>query len=383
MNEIELIKSGIMNNDRFLRLMDFEKISPFTETHAQEIYKALIAINESGLDPSLPTIRKKLIENGIEENEAIDIILKLNSAFTDTNFDHHLDELINQKKKTDAKYFLSALSLDADKLQFEDIEQKTFEFFTQNDYKKKISGTTARKLSETPLDQIFTRNYRKTGIDQIDKILTGIFNEQLICIAARPGQGKTSMALQIACNMADMPVLFFTLEMGVSELWARMLTMQAEVESWRIESNKCRENEIEKVFQAQEFYKHHKIQIFKTSNFPTIMQIIKRESRREKVGLIIIDYLQRISGMSGDNRNLEIQNTTNELKDFSGGNEIPVLLLSQLNRAVENRSDPRPTLADLRESGAIEQDCDVVLFLYEKNNRNFAYVAKNRKGPTA
>lgn len=384
MLELEIIKSAISNGERFGQLLEYPADALFETSNACRIYTALESIHKKDLHPSLSTIREILISQGMQESEAKQLILELDTSYPEPNFSFAIQTAFNLRKESRAKSFIESLFADIGRMTYEDIERKCGEFFSDGTLGRTEHSITVKELAEMPLDDIFkSQPYIQTGITKLDAMITGLFTGQLIVIAARPGQGKSSLALQIACNIQK-PVLFFSLEMGARELWARMLSSVAEIESWRIETatlSDGKRNELNALIEAQESFKTSQLTIFdKVSNFDAILRIMKKHARSGNLGLVAIDYLQRISGMYGDNKNLEIQNTTNALKDFAREYDIPVILLSQLNRAVEVRSDPRPTLADLRDSGAIEQDADVIIFLYENMGRNLIYVAKNRKG---
>lgn len=251
-----------------------------------------------------------------------------------------------------------------------------------------------------------------TGFTDLDKITHGLHPGHLVIIAGRPGMGKTSFALNIAQNVAmrnkrpgaaenePLPVAIFSLEMGKDELGMRLLCAEADVPFWRIRSDMLSHRHWESLVAAEKSIAEALIWIDDSPN-PTLLEISSRARRLKaefkgegkELGLLIVDYLQLMhTGGQHENRNLEVAAMSRGLKQLAKELEIPVVALSQLSRQPESRSDHRPQLADLRESGAIEQDADLVMFVYreelykpnDESVKNLAelIIAKNRHGPT-
>ena len=236
-----------------------------------------------------------------------------------------------------------------------------------------------------------------SGFADLDLRTAGFHNSELILIAARPAMGKTAFALNIATNAAtksDIPVLLFSLEMSKEQLVNRVLCSEAMVDSNKLKTGKIEENDWVKIVEALGPLSEAEMYIDDTAGISiTEIRAKARKLKLEKnIGLIIIDYLQLIQG-SGNRRNgsreQEISEISRSLKILAKELDIPVIALSQLSRAAEQRSDHRPMLSDLRESGSIEQDADIVMFLYrddyyneESESKNIAEViiAKNRSG---
>ena len=236
-----------------------------------------------------------------------------------------------------------------------------------------------------------------SGFADLDLRTAGFHNSELIILAARPAMGKTAFALNIATNAAtksDIPVLLFSLEMSKEQLVNRVLCSEAMVDSNKLKTKKIEENDWVKIVEALGPLSEAEMYIDDTAGISiTEIRAKARKLKLEKnIGLIIIDYLQLIQG-SGNRRNgsreQEISEISRSLKILAKELDIPVIALSQLSRAAEQRSDHRPMLSDLRESGSIEQDADIVMFLYrddyyneESESKNIAEViiAKNRSG---
>ncbi|OGD65362.1 replicative DNA helicase [Candidatus Berkelbacteria bacterium RIFOXYA2_FULL_43_10] len=238
-----------------------------------------------------------------------------------------------------------------------------------------------------------------TGFKDLDGLTAGFQNSDLIIIAARPSMGKSSIALNIAEHVAieeKIPVGIFSLEMSKEQLVDRMLASQAGVDSWKLRTGNLSDEDFPKIGYAMGVLADAPLFIDDTTaaNVMEIRAKARRLQLEHGLGLIIIDYLQLMEGrtQSGDfNRVQEISEISRSLKGLARELNVPVIALSQLSRAVEHRPDKRPQLSDLRESGSIEQDSDVVMFLYreeyyepdtDKKGVTEILIKKHRNGPT-
>ena len=237
-----------------------------------------------------------------------------------------------------------------------------------------------------------------TGYVDVDERLSGLQPSSLVVVGARPGCGKTSLALGMAAHAAveaGKPVLFFSLEMSHHEVTQRLLSAEAKVDATRLRNGKLLEADWHKISHAIGRLSEAKLFIDDNPNV-NVMEI-RSKARRMKsklgdLGMVVVDYLQLMTGRSSaENRQVEISEISRSLKILARELEVPVVALSQLSRSLEMRADKRPMLADLRESGAIEQDADVVMFIYrdelynpETADKGVAevIVAKHRNGPT-
>ncbi len=237
-----------------------------------------------------------------------------------------------------------------------------------------------------------------TGYDDLDKLTAGLQPAELIIVAGRPGMGKTSFALNIAANAAftGAGVAVFSLEMAKEQLVLRMLCSEARVNSSKVRSGYLGERDFPQLAKAAG--RLHEAPIY-IDDTPAISVLeLRAKARRlvrdrsKKIGLIIVDYLQLMRGMgTASNREQEISEISRSLKALAKELSVPVIALSQLNRRVEDRGDRRPMMSDLRESGAIEQDSDVIIFIYrdevynksDESKKGLAeiIVAKQRNGP--
>ncbi|HEA68495.1 MAG TPA: replicative DNA helicase, partial [Desulfobacterales bacterium] len=262
------------------------------------------------------------------------------------------------------------------------------------------------KIIEENIDTLEERQGNKalltgvpTGFTLFDNLTSGLQKSDLIIIAGRPSMGKTALALNIARNVAidaNTPVAIFSLEMSKEQLSMRILCAEARIDSSRLRSGFFSRDDWVSLTDAAEILSEAPIHIDDSANISALE--IRAKARRLKMktdlGLIIIDYLQLMkSPHFSERRDLEISEISRTLKALGKELELPIIALSQLNRKLEDRSDKRPQLADLRESGALEQDADVVAFIYreelynrDENNTEQGkaelIISKQRNGPT-
>jgi replicative DNA helicase len=237
-----------------------------------------------------------------------------------------------------------------------------------------------------------------TGFRELDRLTSGLQAGNLVILAARPSMGKSALGLCIAANLAirhEFPVALFTLEMSKAEVTQRLMCSEAKVESQRLRTGKLGPDDWPRLTAACDKLARAPIYVDDTGSI-TMMGIRSKarrlKTREPKLGLIIVDYIQLMtSDASYENRVQEVSQISRSLKILARDLDVPILALSQLSRAVEQRHDKRPILSDLRESGSLEQDADVVVFVYrdeyyhdESDQQGLAelHLAKHRNGPT-
>lgn len=245
------------------------------------------------------------------------------------------------------------------------------------------AAMTAIKMVEAAMNSGGGLSGKTSGLAVIDKKTSGLHDSDLIILAGRPGMGKTSLATNIAFNCAEehlkwqrdggefnygAPVAFFSLEMSADQLATRILAEQAEISSENLRSGKMSRDEFQQLAMASQRLAELPLYIDDTPalTIAGLRARARRLKRRHGIGLIVVDYLQLLqgSGRANDNRVNEISEISRGLKTLAKELEVPVIALSQLSRAVEQREDKRPMLSDLRESGSIEQDADMVWFIF-------------------
>ncbi|OGE31713.1 replicative DNA helicase [Candidatus Daviesbacteria bacterium RIFCSPHIGHO2_01_FULL_44_29] len=279
----------------------------------------------------------------------------------------------------------------------EECEQSIFAISQQNVKRDFIQIKDALAQSFDRLDELQKTSGKlrgvPTGFKDLDKKLAGFQDSNLIILAARPGQGKSSLALNIAqyaAVNAGLPVGIFSLEMSQEELVDRLLVGQANIDAWKLKTGNVSDDEHSKLVDAMGVLAEAALFIDDTPGIS--MAEIRTKARRLQaehgLRLIVVDYLQLIrgNGRFNDNRVQEVSEISQSLKNLARELKVPVLALSQLSRSVESRGTRKPQLADLRESGAIEQDADVVMFIYREDPENIEQVKldiqKHRNGAT-
>ncbi len=283
-------------------------------------------------------------------------------------------------------------------------EQKIYDIRNKNEIKglKRLSAVILETMDR--LDMLNSPESEQakpisTGIGDLDRTITGLNRTDLILLAARPGMGKTSFALNIAKNAAvkgKKRVVFFSLEMSREQLASRLLSSEALISGTTLRTGKLSQDEWERLIPASDVLGAAEMYLDDTPGL-TVPAIKAKLRRLKNVDLVVIDYLQLMSGARRtDNRVQEISEITRNLKIMAKELNVPVITLSQLSRESEKRADHRPQLSDLRDSGSIEQDADIVLFLYREGyydkdggedsdtdkNSGECLVAKNRHGET-
>lgn len=375
------------------------------------LFKTMLSLLEKGEPIDATTMVSALTNQGdISTIGGINYVVELvNSTPTSKNVEHYA-KLVKEKatlRKMIADLYDSLSSAYQGDVSIDDIIAKTEK--SMLDISNQNTGTGFRNvvdILDTHMQMVETRSQTdgvvtglSTGFVGLDKITTGLHEDNLIILAARPAMGKTALALNIAQYIAvkeKKPVAIFSLEMGAESLIERMLASEGMVEGYHLKTGNLSVEEWSRLVHAQGNLYDAPIFVDDTAG----IRISEIRSKARKLaqemgglGVIIIDYLQLITGSKGENRQQVVSEISRELKILAKDLKVPVIALSQLSRAVEQRQDKRPMLADLRESGSIEQDADIVAFLYrdayyqkeqadsqEANNVTELILEKNRHG---
>ena len=284
------------------------------------------------------------------------------------------------------------------------LQQAEAELFSVSDQSLKQDLTSLESILTDSFDRLEELHRNKgalrgirTGYRDLDNMTAGLQRSDLIILAARPAMGKTTLVTNLAYNVATIakqPVLFFSLEMSKEQLVDRMLSDASGVDSWNIRTGNLSDDDFSKLSEAMGEMSEAPIFIDDTPGLSVLEMRTKarRAAHDQPLGLIIIDYLQLMqgSGRSDGNRVQEVSEISRGLKLIARELDVPVIALSQLSRSVQSRSPQIPQLADLRESGSIEQDADIVMFIYreayynpdtERENITDLIIAKHRNGP--
>lgn len=300
---------------------------------------------------------------------------------------------------------ISELGYDEDNTVQELLEKAEAELFSVSDQSLKQDLVSIESILTESFDRMEELHRNKgalrgvrTGYRDLDNMTAGLQRSDLIILAARPAMGKTTLVTNLAYNVATVakqPVLFFSLEMSKEQLVDRMLADASGVDAWNIRTGNLSDEDFSKLSEAMGEMAEAPIYIDDTPGVSVLEMRTKarRAAHEQPLGLIIVDYLQLMqgSGKSDGNRVQEVSEISRGLKLIARELNVPVIALSQLSRSVESRSPQIPQLADLRESGSIEQDADIVMFIYreayynpetERENITDLIIAKHRNGPT-
>lgn len=300
---------------------------------------------------------------------------------------------------------ISELGFDEEYSTQELLEKAEAELFSVSDQSLKQDLVRLESILTESFDRLEELHRNKgslrgvrTGYRDLDNMTAGLQRSDLIILAARPAMGKTTLVTNLAYNVATIakqPVLFFSLEMSKEQLVDRMLADASGVDGWNIRTGNLSDEDFSKISDAMGEMAEAPIFIDDTPGVSVLEMRTKarRVAHEQPLGLIIVDYLQLMqgSGRSDGNRVQEVSEISRGLKLIARELNVPVIALSQLSRSVESRSPQIPQLADLRESGSIEQDADIVMFIYreayynpetERGNITDLYIAKHRNGPT-
>lgn len=408
--ERSVLGSMLLNNDIIISLADLLSPNDFYEKNHGGIFKAMVELNAGGRSVDIITLNSKLTEMGMPETVAdigfltglADFVPNSANAMEYAQIVQQkaiLRRLINAAADIEADCFRSGLSLDdvldrAEKQIFNIAQNKHIEEFTPI----KILVDDAIARIERACENKGQISGISTGFKDLDKKTSGLQNSDLILIAARPSMGKTALAMNIGHYIAvreKITTAVFSLEMSKEQMVQRLLASSANVSMHNMKTGDISESDFEELANQANEIAEAPLIIDDTSGI-TVNEL-RRKCRKYKLeqnlGLVIIDYLQLMSGSrGGDNRQQEVSDISRSLKQLARELQVPVIALSQLSRAVEQRkgTDHRPMLSDLRDSGAIEQDADVVMFIYredyynpdtDRKNISEIIIAKQRNGP--
>jgi replicative DNA helicase len=399
--EIEQVYLGavLINNEALNQASEFIREEHFYEPVHQLIFNAITRIIDSGLSANVFSIRAMLCNNkefiNMGGNEYIARIATMGSTIINSLeyakiiFDlakkraliSYGEQIVNTAYETSIE--ISAYN------QIESAESKLFLLATEGSFKKEfISLSKSIESSISTINKAMKSTSHVTGIDtgykKLNDCLLGFHNSDLVIIAARPSMGKTAFAINLAMesysslikNLEEgnnkLPsVGIFSLEMSAEQLSTRMLSMLSEINSSALRSGKLNEQQYNNVRKKSEELAKKQIYIDDTPSLSisAIRTRAKRMKRKNNLSILFIDYLQLIRGNNtkSENRVQEVSEITQGLKALAKELNIPIIALSQLSRAVEQREEKRPMLSDLRDSGSIEQDADIVMFLYRED----------------
>lgn len=410
--EASLLGAILIDSDALVKIADTITADDFFDARHQRMYEAVAQLYERRSPIDVLTLADQLKNNG-----ALDLVGGPGYLTELTNFvptAAHVEqyaEIVAQKalrrRLIAASQQIVTLGYDESKALQELVEEAETQLFQVSEKQVKQSVISLEAILADSFERLDDLHKDKnklrgvpTGYKDMDNVLAGLQPSDLFILAARPSMGKTAFQLNLAHNVASLskkPVLIFSLEMSKEQLVDRLLSIESGVDAWALRTGNLTDADFEKIGQAMGTLSEAPIYIDDTPGI-TVSDLrtkARREAHKQPLGLIIIDYLQLMSGGSkfggSDNRVQEVSEISRGLKGVARELNVPVIALSQLSRSVESRSPQIPQLADLRESGSIEQDADVVAFIYreeyynpETENKNIAtiLIKKHRNGPT-
>lgn len=407
--ETALLGCLMLDKDAIIRVADILISDDFYDLRHRLIYEAILSLFERSVSIDVLTVA-----NALEESKNMDrvggssyLASLVNSVPSAAHAAYYAN--IVRKKGTLRRLISSASDISnmafAEEGEIEDIldnaEQKLFDVSQKHLKQNFVSISNVLHETFERIDELHRSSGKlrglPTGFIELDKKLSGLQKSDLVILAARPSMGKTSLALDIMRYVAvhtKTPVGIFSLEMSKDQLVDRLLAAESNVDFWKIRTGQLNEADFEALGDAMGSLSDAPIFIDDAAggNIMEIRTKARRLQTEHKLGLIVVDYLQLMAGRSTENRVQEVSEISRSLKILARELNVPVLALSQLSRGLENRPDKVPQLADLRESGSIEQDADVVMFIYredmykgkESSRPNIAeiHIKKHRNGPT-
>jgi len=410
--EASLLGALLIDSDAIVKIADSITSQDFYEPRHQRIYSAIAQLYDRKESIDVLTLADRLKNDGyLKDVGGPSYLTELTNFVPTAAHVEQYADIVAQKamrrRLISASKDIGSLGFDESKQLkelIEEAESRLFEVSQQHIKQTVVSLETILAESFDRLDDLHKDKQKIRGIPSgfkdIDEKLAGFQRSDLIILAARPSMGKTALALNFAHNVAvqaNQPVLMFSLEMSKEQLVDRLLSMESGVDAWALRTGNLTDTDFEKIGRAMGTLSEAQIFIDDSPGI-TISDLrtkARREAHQRPLGLIIVDYLQLMSGGSrygGDgNRVQEISEISRGLKGVARELNVPVLALSQLSRSVENRNPQIPQLADLRESGSIEQDADVVAFIYREEYYNpetdrkkltDIFIKKHRNGPT-
>lgn len=398
--EAAVLGAMMISNKNISRAIEMLEAECFYYKFNQRVYNAIINLYEKNQGVDILTVTEHLnATNTNGETDVAENLLNITSYVANSaNFEDYVRIVLEKfikRKLIEASEEIIQKSMDDATDALEEIDYAEAKIFSIAEKRMKKSYFSLRQLAKETYEIIqATRKQDKTqsqsiftGYNELDNLLGGFHRSDLIIIAARPSMGKTAFAMSIARNMAllyNQPVAFFSLEMTANQLVVRLISSESKIDQNKIKKGIISHDEESRIVDAVGTISELPIFI-DDSPALTIMEI-RAKARRMKVEhnikAIFIDYLQLINPPKAESREREISMISRALKQMAKELDIPVVALAQLNRDVEKRTDKKPMLSDLRESGSIEQDADVVIFVHRPEHYGILFFDKEKKRST-
>ena len=405
----EAVLGGILlDPDAIGRIADLIKPEAFYINAHQEIYRTALMLHTQGKPTDLTSMSAWLADNGSLEkiggnNKLVELVENVSSTASIEQVANLISDKFIRRQLIRSGNDVVKLGFDQTQDTNEVLDKAEQKIFQISQEKPTKGLTQAAEILTTTFNEIEARSLGKEELGvktlfyDLDEMTQGFQRSDLIIVAGRPSMGKTSMVLNIARNVAqsqDLPVCVFSLEMSKEQLTYRLLSLEIGIESGRLKTGRLSPEQWPALGEGINSLSQIPVFIDDKPNLSVLeMRSLCRRlmaEQKKKLGLIVIDYLQLMEGTTPDNRVQELSRITRGLKGMARELNVPVIALSQLSRGVESRTSKRPMLSDLRESGSIEQDADLVLMIYrdeyynpETEDKGIAeiIVTKHRNGP--
>ena len=415
--EQSVLGAILLDPDSIVPVMEFLVPEDFYRVNHQVIFKAMVELNNDSSPIDIVSVAERLNQNKQLENAGGQLyLLELAEKVPTASNVEYYSKIVSEKS-TLRKLIRTSTDIATDAYGETDevaavldrAERSILEVSEKRNRAGFVDITKVLNEAYLSLEERMKNTGEVTGIPtgyiDLDRMTSGLHEDELIILAARPSVGKTAFVLNIAKNVAtktNETVAIFSLEMGAESLVNRMLCSEGSIDASNMRNGRLTEEELRSYFVASGTLSTAPIYIddtpgIRVSEIRAKCRRLKQE--RNNLGLIVIDYLQLIEGNGRENRQQEISEISRNLKKLAKELSVPVIALSQLSRGVEQRQDKRPVMSDIRESGSIEQDADIVAFLYredyyrkepdedgnvpnqESNNIIEVIIEKNRSGP--
>ncbi len=401
--EKSLLGALLIDKDAIVKVVEFLRPEHFYRAAHGDIFGAILSLYEKGEPADLITVTSALKKSKkLDEVGGATYLSELTDAVPTSSHVEHYGKLIHDNAIKRELISVSSRIAESgfdEQISVEDLLDKAeSSLFAVSQARSREAFAHIKKSLEEAFDRLDELHKNPeavrgvpTGFKTLDERVGGLQESNMIVLAARPSLGKTSLALNIAQFAATehkIPVGIFSLETSRSQLVHRMLSAQSDLDAWKLNTGRLEEEDFKRLGEAMGVLAEAPIFIDDTPAL-TVMEMRTRARRLQmehQIRLLIVDYLQLARGRNLENRVQEVSEISQALKNLARELNIPVLAVSQLSRAVEARGEARPQLSDLRESGSIEQDADIVMFLYREDPEDREnvrlYVAKHRNGPT-
>jgi replicative DNA helicase len=399
--EESVLGAMLIDKDAVIAVAEFLLPEDFYDERLRDIYQACLDLYEERVPIDVLTVterlkKRKTLKNVGSSSFLADLANKVPTAAHVEHYGRIVKDTATKRSLMSAATRLVEVSMDEGMAANEALDKAESEIFSLSQRSLTKAFTAVRDTLAESFDRLDELHKSgagirgvPTGFPDLDDALAGMQQSNLLILAARPGVGKTTLAMNIAQYVAvelKRPVGFFSLEMSREELVDRLLVGQADIDAWKLKTGKLSEEDFTKLSDAMGILAEAPLFIDDTPALSVLEMRTKARRLQVENGLdfLIVDYLQLARSRNLENRVQEVSEISQGMKNLARELKIPVLVLSQLSRAVETRGGKKPQLSDLRESGSIEQDADVVMFLWREDDDNseniMLDIAKHRNG---